>query len=319
MVYVDDILVAAKDEKKIEAFKRKLSNKFDLKDLGPATYFLGIEFTQGNNVVKMCQQGYTQELLQKFGMSESNPVATPIETGVKLVKNQQPSEQDQKLPYRELVGALTYLSVTTRPDIAYSISYLGQFNNCYDSTHWKAAKRVLRYLKGTIDVGIIYRKQEEPVQGYVDADWGNCVIDRRSYSGYIFKLAGGPISWDSRKQRTSALSTTEAEYMALTEGVKEAIYLQRFLQELGFKDLSNLSVFCDNRSCLCLAENPTFHARTKHISIRYHFVRDILARNLFTIKYISTHNQVADFLTKGLTKMKHYQCLKSAGLSSVKY
>lgn len=165
----------------------------------------------------MSQRGYIQEVLQKFGMSECNPISSPIEAGVKLKKNERPTKEDEKLPYRELVGALTYLSVTTRPDIAYAISYLGQFNNCYDSTHWKAAKRVLRYLKGTIDVGINYNKSEGPVKGFVDADWGGCVIDRRSYSGYIYKLGGGPISWDSRKQKTIALSTTEAEYMALTE------------------------------------------------------------------------------------------------------
>lgn len=167
----------------------------------------------------MCQQGYVHELLERFEMTNCNPVSTQMDLGTKLKKNEEVSDEEQKLPYRELVGALTYLSVTTRPDISYTISKLGQFNNCYGIEHWKAAKRVLRYLKGTADSGIIFKKQLGPVEGFVDADWGGCLEDRKSQTGYLFMLGGGPISWDSRKQKTVALSTTEAEYMAMAECV----------------------------------------------------------------------------------------------------
>ena len=225
-ICIDDILVASRDEKAIDELKRKLSADFEVKDLGHASYCLGVEFKQSDGEVSMGQQGYIQELLQRFDMSDCKPVATPVDPGTKLRKNENPSEDELKLPYRELVGALTYLSVTTRPDIAYSVSRLGQFNNCYGTEHWKAAKRVLRYLKGTIDIGLFYKKKPGPIQGFVDADWGGCIEDRKSQSGYMFLLGGGPISWDSRKQKTVALSTTEAEYMAMAESVKEAIYLQ---------------------------------------------------------------------------------------------
>jgi hypothetical protein len=143
-----------------------------------------------------------------------------VEPGTKLIKKERQSNKKLTLPYRELLGSLTSLSTTTRPDISFAVSHLGQFNNCYGEEHWTAAKRVLRYLKGTADLRLVYDLDSEPLTGFIDADWGSCTEDRRSFIGYIFLLNGGPVSWDSRKQRTVALSTTEAEYMALSEGVK---------------------------------------------------------------------------------------------------
>lgn len=141
-------------------------------------------------------------------MTDSKPVATPIDASLKLERNESGSEEDSKLPYRELVGALTYLATTTRPDISFAASHLGQFNNCFSVQHWKAAKRVLSYLKGTYDLGLTFKNSSEPLRGFVDADWGSNPEDRHSYSGYIFMLNGAPISWDAKKQKTVALSTT---------------------------------------------------------------------------------------------------------------
>jgi hypothetical protein len=242
-------------------------------------------------------------------------IATPVEPGTKLIKKQRPSNEELRLPYRELLGSLTYLSTTTRHDISFAVSHLGQFNNCYGEEHWTAAKRVLRYLKGTVDLGLVYEPDFEPLTGFVDVDWGSCTEDWRSFNGYIFLLNGGPVSWDSRKQRTVALSTTEAEYMALSEGVKEAIYLQRLLQELGADEMIGSVVFCDNKGSLRLAENHTFHARSKHIDIRHHFARDVLRTKKVTLEHVPTDHQVTDFLTKGLPKMKHSWCVESSGLS----
>jgi hypothetical protein len=149
-------------------------------------------------------------------------------------------------------------------------------------------------------MGLTYGSNAEPIKGFVDTDWGSCPENRRSYTGFVSLLNGGPVSWDSKKQKTVALSTTEAEYMARSECVKEAIYLQRFLRELGFDKNAELVIFCDNRSCLKLAENPTFHARSKHIDIRHHFLRDALQDKKVSVAYVPTNGQVADFLTKGL-------------------
>lgn len=166
------------------------------------------------------------DILKRFGINDCNPVSTPVDVSVKLTKeDKDSSEEESNFPCRELVGALTYLAVTTRPDISYAVSNLGQFNNCYGKEHWTAAKRVLRYLKGFRDLGLIYKRDSKPIEGFVDADWDNCPEDRRSYTRFLFKLSSSSISWDSRKQPTVALSSTEVEYMGLTECAKEATYL----------------------------------------------------------------------------------------------
>lgn len=178
----------------------------------------------------------------------------------------------KKPPYRELVGALMYLSVTTRPDLAHSTSVLSQFNNNFGTTHWSAAKRILRYLKGSSELGIVQGSSFNQLTGFVDADWGGNVGDGRSYTGFAFTWLVGIISWESKKQSTVALSSTESEYMALTEAAKETVYLRRFLSELGADVPCPTRIINDNISAQRLAENPIFQARTKHIHIRYHFV-----------------------------------------------
>lgn len=306
-VYVDDIIVASNNPTILKKLKNHLNSNFEIKDLGEINYCLGVEFTRSDRKICMNQRGYINELLSRFGMTEANTVGTPLDQNVRLTK-QKESQIDERLPYRELVGALTYLAVTTRPDICFAVSYLGQFNHCYQKAHWSAAKRVLRYLKGTKNLGLVFDDRQGTLIGYVDADWGNCPDDRKSYTGYTFTLGGGPISWDARKQRTVALSSTEAEYMAMTEAVKEAIYLQEFLGELGMK--KSTKVFGDNNGALKLAKNPVFHARTKHIDIRHHFIRDALKQNELKLEHISTKEMVADIFTKGLPKPKHEHCMK---------
>jgi hypothetical protein len=231
-IYVDDILVASRDLKRISEIRRMLADQFEIKNLGDVKHCLGVKFSQVDGQVTMHQRGYVADVLERFGMSECKPVGTPVDLSTKLKRNGEQTVEDLKLPYRELVLALTYLATTTRPDISFAVSCLKQFNNYYKEEHWKAAKRVLRYLKGTMGMGLTYGSNAEPIKGFVDADWGSCPENRRSYSGFVFLLNGGPVSWDSKKQKTVALSTTEAEYMALSECVKEAIYLQRFLREL---------------------------------------------------------------------------------------
>lgn len=180
-----------------------------------------------------------------------------------LELTEEPDEDEKKLPYRELVGVLMYLAVSTRPDIARAVSSLSQFNNRYGHSHWLVAKRVLRYLKETVDAGIVFKPTRNSLTGYVDADWAGCPVDRRSYTGYVFML-NGVISWDSKKQKTVALSSMKAEYMGLTKATKESIYLCKFIKQLGFGRNAPVKIFNDNMGALRLAENPIFHARSKH-------------------------------------------------------
>ncbi|KAL0276778.1 UNVERIFIED_CONTAM: hypothetical protein PYX00_004278 [Menopon gallinae] len=311
-VYVDYILLFSKNSKTIRTFIGRLAEVFKLRNLGEAKHCLGIEIHRGQGNLKINQPSYIQAVLERFGMSDCKPVTSPVDVSIRLEKEKKTSNN---LPFRELIGALMWLSVATRPDIAYAVNSLSQFNNCFGRTHWTAAKRILRYLKGTKDVGITYEKSTCGIIGYSDADWGACPIDRRSYTGVVFVLSRGAISWESKKQRTVALSSTEAEYMALTESVKEAIYLKKFVAELGFPELGDIMIFCDNMGALKLSQNDMFHSRTKHIDIRHHFVREAVKNGKVTVKHIGTEEMAADMLTKGLASPKIIKNSKSVGLS----
>lgn len=316
-VYVDDLIIASKNLKSIAEFGRVLTDRFEVKNLGPIDCCLSIKFCQKNDQVTMTQRGYIADLLSRFNMTDAKPVSTPMDINKKLVKEVEPYELEEDVPYRELVGCLTYLALATRPDIGFAASCLGQFNHSYGKAHWIAAKRVLRYLKETMDLGLKYSADTRPLKGFVDSDWDNCPGDRRSYSGYVFVLCCSPISWDARKQRTIALSSTEAEYMSLSEGAKETIYWTAFLKELGFKDLTDIIVISDNFGALKLAENPVFHARRKHIAIRHYFIREALVDNRLGVKHVSTDDNVADMFTKRIPRPKFEKCIALSGMRRI--
>ena len=315
-VYVDDILIAARSLTDMNRIKTSLKNIFDIKDLGPIHYCLGIEFKQDleKGTITMGQKKYITEVLDRFGMIDCNSVGTPLVPGEKLKKNQTPQADDKnKFPYQNLIGSLNYLAVSTRPDISYAVSALSQFNSCYDETHWNAAKRILRYLKGTEDYGLRFVRTGEAIEGFVDADWANCEINRHSYTGFSFKFAGTAVSWEARKQSTVALSSTEAEYMALSEATKEAMYLRGFLKEIGI-ETGPIILNYDNRGAGELVKNPVFHNRTKHIDVRHHLVREAYEDKQVTLKRIPTEQMTADILTKSLSKPKHSFCSENLGV-----
>jgi len=313
IVYVDDILLISRDSTEISRFKAGLKRSFSIKEFGEAKRCLGLELIRRDDGYSIHQRGYIEEILARFGMTNCKPVSTPIEPGSKSLRSEKRSTEDPeestRTPYRELVGSLMYLAVATRPDIAHAVSWLSSFNDHHDETHWSAAKRVLRYLRGSSDLGITYKKSKRSLLGFVDADWANCPEDRRSYTGYAFILANGVITWESRKQRTVALSSTEAEYMGISEASKEEIYLRRFLLELGFNELANITLFCDNVGAQKLVANPVFHSRTKHIDVRHHFVREAAKHHSIELKYTPTEHMAADILTKGLPGPKHQGCI----------
>lgn len=317
LVYVDDLLVASSDQTCINMIKLSLLKCFEIKDLGMAKYCLGLEIRQNKDCIELSQKGYILGLLDRYGMLDCNPVATPSEVNLQF-EDVTESEENCDFPYRELIGALMYLSVATRPDIANTISRLAQFTNKPRKCHWLAAKRVLRYLAGSANIGLKYLKDSNSVIGYVDADWGNCHVDRRSYTGYAYILSGAAIAWKSQKQRTVALSSTEAEYVSLAEAAKEALYLKSLLGELELNIFKDIVLYGDNMGAQYLANNPVFHARTKHIDIKHHFVRDSVRDKIFLLKHVPTENMLADVLTKSLVKIKHNNCLFGLGLHPVK-
>lgn len=240
--------------------------------------------------------------MNRFGMQDSKAVSIPLDLSKKLTKPENTSKEEMdSYPYREIIGSLMYLSNGTRPDITFAVNFLSQFNTCYSQDHWVAGKRILRYLKGTNTSGIKFSKKGKELEGYTDADWGSCLDDRHSYTGYAFILAGAAISWEAKKQRTVALSTMQSKYMSHTEAAKEAIYIRRFMEEVGFQLKGPTTIYCDNQAADKLARNPVFNSRSKHIDIRYHFIRSALKEGHVDIKYIASEENSADVLTKGVS------------------
>lgn len=220
---------------------------------------------------------YIEKLCKKFNVQNCKATYTPIEPKLNLNKSEYCNTQ---LPYQELIGSMMYLAVLTRPDIVFAVNYLSQFNNCYSDDHWTYAKRILKYLKTTKHFCLTYTASgNNKLQAYVDADWSSNILDRRSYTGFFFTLSGGCVSWETRKQVTVALSSTEAEYMGISECCKEAIYLRNLQYEIT-SELYCITIINDNQSAQKLANNNCLHKRSKHIDIRFHFFREHLINNV---------------------------------------
>ena len=316
-IWVDDLIIAGKDMKDINELKAQLKEEFEMKDLGELKYFLGMQVYRDRErrQIHINQSGYVNSVLEKFGLLECNPVSTPIATGTRLLKSTaNDTLMDDATEYQSMVGSQMYGMLCTRPDLAFAISQVSQFNNSPNETHSAVAKRVLRYLKGTIDMGITFSGSIGlKLELYCDADWAEGE-DRKSIGAYVAMLAGGGIAWRSKKQSTVAASSTEAEYMAMLEATKESIWIQKLLSELGRTAINAKTIYEDSQGAIALAHNPEHHARTKHVDVRYHFVRDYVENGTIRLEYCPTKEMVADALTKPLPKGRHDELIKRMGL-----
>ena len=304
LVYVDDMIVTGTEDK-CRNFKQQLQAKFKANDLGQLTWYMGIEFLHHTNGIALSQRGYIQKALKRFGLHDANPSDTPASTTVDLVPANANDALVNKTVYQQMVGTLIWLTQGTRPDIANAVQKVTQFAVASNKQHETAVKRIFRYLKGTINMGIEYSKSNDTkltFEGYSDSDWAGDKNDRRSTAGYLFKMNGKLVSWQSKKQQTVALSTVEAEYLALTEAAKEAAWLRFFANELQKQPTNSIVINYDNRGAGQLALNPVFHARTKHIEIRHHYIRETQQNGTVHLKYVPTTSNIADVLTKPLPK-----------------
>ncbi|KAG8482658.1 hypothetical protein CXB51_023976 [Gossypium anomalum] len=320
LLYVDDMLIATKDKGEIRKVKAQLSEEFEMKDLGPAKKIHGMEILRDRKTSKLylSQKGYIEKLLCRFNMRSAKPVSTPLAAHFRLSSALSPQSDDEieymsHVPYSSAMGSLMYAMVCSRPDLSYAVSAVSRYMANPGKEHWKAVQWILRYLRGTTDVCLQFGRTEDGVIGYVDADFAGDLDRRRSLTGYVFTIGGCAISWKATLQTTVALSTTEAEYMAITEACKEAIWLKGLFSELN-EDLQISTVFCDSQSAIFLTKDQMFHERTKHIDVRYHFVRDIIARGDIVVSKISTHENPADMMTKSLPITKFEHCLDLVGV-----
>jgi hypothetical protein len=306
---VDDLIFTGNDSILFQKFKSSMMKTFDMTDLGKMRYFFGIEVIQNDQGIFMCQEKYAKEILERFNMEKSNYVCSPIVTGTKLSKNDKSDEVDPT-QFKQMVGSLMYLTAT-RPDLMFAVNLIARFMEHPVETHLMAAKRIMRYIRGTIDLGIWYKKgNQAELIAYSDSDYGGDVDDRKSTSGYVFMLGSGAVSWSSRKQPIVTLSTTEAEFIAAAHCVCQGIWLKRILECIGLKQNKCLPVFCDNSSTIKLSKNPVLHGRSKHIDIRFHFLRNLSCDGTIKLVHCASQDQLADIMTKTL-KLDVFERLRS--------
>ena len=307
-LYVDDILITGKDESVVRHLKKALTDRFAMSDMGEVSLILGMTVTRDydQGTLSITQKDYVENILERFGMEECNPVHTPG-YGSEL-SNEQPEETllgatATKL-YQAIVGSVLYLTQCTRYDMCYSVNQLTRACSKPAQAHMTAAKHALRYLKGHPDLPITFKKGQFRLHGFTDASFGANPDTRKSTTGSIFFLSGGPISFGSKTQSIVALSTVESELNALSYGAKEAVYLSNFLKELTFKNFNSVPISCDSTGALTVAGNSTYTARTKHIALRFFFIRELVKEGRITLHYVPTGKMLADCATKHLAKIQ---------------
>ena len=324
-LFVDDIIsvYSKQDEKEWIEYKKLIETIYKIKDLGDAKWILKmrIERDRKNRTLTLDQESYVNKIINKFNMIDSGASSIPCSTAVKLSKDQCPNtieeQNEMKIkPYLQLIGSLLYAAISTRIDISYIVARLSRYNSNPGQVHWSAAKRVVRYLKGNNQSKLFFKtnrnhkNDELIVSGYSDSDWAADTDDRKSTTGYIVKLNDCPISWLSKKQAIIAQSSAEAELLALATVTKEIIWTRNFIAELTLQTQLNYcspiesKIWCDNQAAVQIASNDNTSGKTKHISIRYYFIRDHIKNNEIQLNWISTADQQADILTKPLSQVQ---------------
>mgnify|MGYP001405694973 FL=1 len=324
LLWVDDILGSASDDEEAERVQAELSKRFEVHSTNRPGMLLGMKITQNDDdeSISLSQSHYIDSMLRRFGLEDSNSVSTPLDPHVDLDSLDTPSKIEPDTSrasglYATAIGSLLYAAMGTRPDIAYATHRLAQFTRNPQPKHWTAVKRVLRYLKGTKDLALTFGGPPNDwipeISTYCDADWASNA-DRKSISGYVVLLAGGAIAWSSKKQTSVALSTAEAEYVATTHVAKQVLWFKHLFDELGIPRPTTSTIFTDNQAAIAIAHHPEYHARTKHIDIALHFLRDhVQSRSLNTV-YVNTRDNLADILTKGLARPLHEDLTYRIGL-----
>ncbi|KAL8117754.1 hypothetical protein AgCh_015587 [Apium graveolens] len=305
-IYVDDLIFTSNDEHMINQFKSDMMKKYEMSDMGLLHHFLGIEIHQQGDGVFICQQKYAEMMLKRFNMYGCKAMATPLGANEKLMKDDGGRKVDMTL-YGSIVGSLMYLTAT-RPDIMFASSLLSRYMQDPSEVHLGAAKRVLRYIKGTVAYGIKYFKGEElKLISFYDSDWAGSIDDMKSTTGFVFSFDSGAFSWQSKKQDSVAQSSAEAAYVAAALATSQAIWLRRILEDIDERQRNATEMLCDNKSAISMAKNPIYNSRTRHIAVKHHFIREKIEENEIKLVYCKSEQQVADIFTKHFQK-RSFRC-----------
>ena len=303
ILYVDDLLIFGPNLLIILELKKLLQQDFLMKDLGQATSYLGLRINQdhANQIITIDQESYIHDAVKKFQLENAKTARTPLPSSATYVKNPNEATPELRTKYQSLIGTLLYIMLGSRPDIAYHVTRLSRYNSNPSEHHYNAAIYILKYLKGTAHYKLKYDgKSNSGLIGYSDSTWADNVDNRHSTSGCVFFLANGPISWQSRCQDTVALSSTEAEYMEITEAARQCAWLRTFEQEIGFTIDDPTPICSDNQGAIFITHEPVVQRRSKHIDIRFHYIREFVEEAQAKILYVPTEEMVADTLTKAL-------------------
>ena len=298
-LYVDDLLVTGSNLQQIERFKQDMMQAFEMSDLGLMSFFLGMEIKQSRGVIFIGQEKYAKEILKKFQMENCKPTATPMNQKDKFSKEDGTARVNEE-KYRSLIGCLLYLTAT-RPDILYATNLLSRFMHCLSELHMRAAKRILRYIKGTCSFGVKFMQCKTlKLHGFSDSDWGGFIDDMKSTSGFCFNLGSTIFSWSSKKQSIVAQSTAEAEFIAATAAVNQALWLQKLLRDLHMEEEEATEISVDNQAAIAISNNLVFHGKTKHFNIKLYFIREVQKNGDVKLLYCRTEDQMTDLFTKAL-------------------
>jgi hypothetical protein len=314
VVYVDDSFFTGPNKALNQQLKEAFMKKWECRDLGELTEFLGMKITREGSKIHLDQCAYLEAVLERCGMKDSKKAATPLPAGYVPTKSELVASPELRSKYQTVIGSLLYLMLGTRPDIAFAVTKMAQFAANPSEDHLNRALYICRYLVGTRSYRLTYDGGAgQGLSATTDSDWAADVNDRRSQTGFFLRLAGGPISWTSRAQKTIALSSTEAEYMALSDCSRQVVWVHTLLGELGYS-LKPIPICGDNQGSIFIASNPVTEKRSKHIDIRYHYVREVIRRKIVEVYFIEGEENPADLLTKNLGHIKFQKFRAMFGL-----
>ncbi|GJS51344.1 retrovirus-related pol polyprotein from transposon TNT 1-94 [Tanacetum coccineum] len=315
-IYVDDIIFASTDTKDCDRFSNEMSSKFQMSMMGQISFFLGLQISQNPRGIFINQSKYANEILKKFDLHKSDPVDTPMVERTKLDEDLLgiPIDQTQ---YRSMIGSLMYLTAS-RPDLVFVVCMCARYQSKPTKKHLEAVKRVFRYLQGTINMGLWYPKDTAmALTAYADADHAGCQDTRRSTSGSAQFLGDKLVSWSSKKQTSTSISSTEAEYIAMSGCCAQILWMRSQLSDYGFA-YNHIPLYCDNKSAIALCCNNVQHSRSKHIDIRHHFIREQVEKGVVELYFVRTEYQLADIFTKALPRERFEFILPRLGMKSMK-
>jgi hypothetical protein len=314
LVYVDDIIFGSNNASLVKWFASAMQSKFEMYMIGELSFFLGLQINQKSEGIFISQEKYLREMLKRFQKEDSKPMSTPMVTGCKLNKDDDSPDVDQS-SYRSMIDSLLYIT-TSRPDIMHVVGMVGRYQAAPKQSHLLVVKRIFRYLKGTMDYGLWYpRNQNFQLSVYSDIDWANYVDERKSTSGGAFFLGDSLVSWLRKKQGSISLSTTEVEYIATTTCCTQVLWMIQTLADFEVKFTASIPIHCDNTSAISLSKNPMFHSKTKHIPIKYHFLREQVTNIVVSLHYIPSKYQIVDIFTKKLAKSQFEYLHEKLGMN----